>query len=252
MEKQFYGIIYKSICIITRKSYIGKTTRSLNYRAKNHLGESKNLNRKKTYFHNAILKHGYENFIWEQICFCYSRKELDEIEKLYIDKFNTKYPNGYNLANGGTGSSGWKHTEEWKQQRSELTRGKKIGPMPKGRKLKISESLKGKSLIDLHGFDKAEEIRKHQSEIRKGKTYEEIYGKEIGEELRKKRKLSKFGENTTERFSKNWKVIKPNGEEVIIRNLRKFCRENNLCVTSMQMVAHGRRNSYKGWKCILL
>jgi hypothetical protein len=47
--------------------------------------------------------------------------------------------------------------------------------------------------------------------------------------------------------SKHYTLISPNGEKVDIYNLRKFCRNNALTVSSMCMVANGIRKSHKGW-----
>jgi hypothetical protein len=46
------------------------------------------------------------------------------------------------------------------------------------------------------------------------------------------------------------KITYPNGEIKIIKNLRKFCRENNLYHGAMWRVSQGKRKVYKGFKCI--
>jgi len=50
--------------------------------------------------------------------------------------------------------------------------------------------------------------------------------------------------------SKKWKLTQPNGEMLVIKNLREFCRENGLTQSNMVMVANGKRTHHKGWKCI--
>lgn len=49
-----------------------------------------------------------------------------------------------------------------------------------------------------------------------------------------------------EKLSKTWKVISPTNEELIITNLTKFCRENNLDQGNLS------RGSHKGWKATRL
>jgi hypothetical protein len=49
---------------------------------------------------SALLKYGFENFNCELITTC-NVDELDFYEVKYIVDLNTKYPNGYNLTNGG-------------------------------------------------------------------------------------------------------------------------------------------------------
>lgn len=49
--------------------------------------------------------------------------------------------------------------------------------------------------------------------------------------------------------SKLWEIIKPDGERLVIKNLSKFCRENNLMVGNMNSVANGNLKHYKNYKC---
>ena len=55
--------------------------------------------------------------------------------------------------------------------------------------------------------------------------------------------------NHADSVSKYWIVIDPEGNELPIKNLRKFCRENGLNATDMWLVANGRHGKHKGWKC---
>jgi len=48
---------------------------------------------------------------------------------------------------------------------------------------------------------------------------------------------------------KKWKVIDPNGNEKIILNLYKFCKQNGLDQGSMSGVARGKRKHHKKWRC---
>ena len=52
--------------------------------------------------------------------------------------------------------------------------------------------------------------------------------------------------------SYDWELTYPNGDISIIRNLSKFCRDNNLSINCMRRVTRGERQSYKGYKCKLL
>lgn len=58
-------------------------------------------------FHRAIEKYGKENFIWEVIDKADSKESVNELEKFYIQKYNTFKPNGYNMTKGGDGGSMW-------------------------------------------------------------------------------------------------------------------------------------------------
>ena len=49
--------------------------------------------------------------------------------------------------------------------------------------------------------------------------------------------------------SKNWKIISPKGEEFVIKNLLKFCKENHLEQAAMWRVSVGKQKHHKKWKC---
>ena len=94
-------IIYKTTNLLTSKNYVGKDS----YNNPNYFGSG-------TYLCRAIKKYGKENFKKEIICECSSQKELNEKEEHYIKTLNSKVPNGYNLTNGGEGSTGFKYSKQ--------------------------------------------------------------------------------------------------------------------------------------------
>jgi adenylate kinase family enzyme len=71
-------------------------------RFKKHLNEASRINYDCScrYLNSTINKYGAENFKCELIATC-NIDELDIYEVKYISDLNTKYPNGYNLTNGG-------------------------------------------------------------------------------------------------------------------------------------------------------
>lgn len=95
-------IIYKVTNKINNKIYIGQTINSLEHRRKQH---EKDCRRNKYYnnrFHNALIKYGFDNFIWECLCECVSIEELNSKEQYYISEYNTTDKAlGYNLKFGG-------------------------------------------------------------------------------------------------------------------------------------------------------
>lgn len=107
-------IIYKTTNKINGKIYIGKDI----YNNKKYIGSGLNLK-------SAIKKYGRVNFTKEVLEFCKDNTELNYKEKQWIKKLNATNPKiGYNISNGGQGgnlfdnkpnNSGWKHTEEFKE-----------------------------------------------------------------------------------------------------------------------------------------
>ena len=94
-------IIYKITNKINNKVYIGLTTCSLEYRWRKHLTESKNKKNTKPLY-KAIRKYGYKNFTIEEIDRSDDFKELGQLERKYIKKYNSQNLEfGYNLTAGG-------------------------------------------------------------------------------------------------------------------------------------------------------
>lgn len=113
------GHIYKIVNIINNKCYIGQTRshrlnrnkyRPFGYigRFKDHISEAFSSSKKNqcTYLNNAFKKYGTDNFRCELITIC-NLEQLDDNEINYIIEYNSKYPNGYNLTDGGQ-SKGFK------------------------------------------------------------------------------------------------------------------------------------------------
>lgn len=110
---QIKGHIYLITNDITGKQYVGQAVthrknknkyRPFGYlgRFKDHISEALCNTKKKqcTYLNNAIRLYEKDVFRVELLHIC----ELDELDKYeieYISKYNSLYPNGYNLTNGG-------------------------------------------------------------------------------------------------------------------------------------------------------
>lgn len=90
--------IYKATNKINGKSYIGQT---INY--KNRLWQHRRCYEKEDCkFHDAIKEFGFDNFEWEVIETCERKEEADNLERKYIELFDS-YRNGYNENKGSVG-----------------------------------------------------------------------------------------------------------------------------------------------------
>jgi len=202
-------IIYKATNKINGKSYIGQTVKSLKKRIREHINLSKNGSNRP--LHAALRKYGPENFTWEIIVDCGDNQHfLNESEIFFIDRYNTKSPNGYNLTDGGEGISGFNHTEETKRKmkkpKSEKAR-KNMSEAHKGVPLSetqrksqsIAHTGERNSMYGKHhkpeslekmskshvGIPLSKEHCKSLSEVRKGEKHP-MYGKHHTIESRKK------------------------------------------------------------------
>ena len=108
------GTIYCLENHLTDKMYIGQTTDFNDRMRKYATGHCH-----KGALRNAILKYGWKHFsvkVVEEI----PVEDLDEAERFWIAFLDTKAPKGYNLTDGGDGSTGFKHTSETRELLREI------------------------------------------------------------------------------------------------------------------------------------
>lgn len=180
-------IIYKAVCSVNGKIYVGQTVCSLEKRISEHKNDKRTMNR---IFPRAIHKYGIGSFVFSVIDSANTIKELDDKEIFWIEKLGSRYPNGYNLAGGGEGLFGFKHSESTKSKMSAAAKGKKnhnFGvPRPKEENEKRSKSLKNFY---------ADGTKTTWMKGRKGFLCP-VFGKIVSEETRRKMSVSKKGKNT--------------------------------------------------------
>lgn len=236
-----FGIIYIATCKNSKKSYIGKTTQGLNIRRCRHKSDSKKLNTK---FYYAIRKYGYRNFEWHILYDKVPIEMLSVAEMCAIYTYDT-HRRGYNSTTGGEATLGYKHTKESKKKMSNAKIGKKCKPFTEEHRRRISESKMGNKHLD----DTKRKISISQMGIRSGsklskETKEKIKRAHKGKSLSKEHKAK-----ISNSCSKNkYKITKPNGTTEIIKNLEKYCKENNLTSSNMYAILSGRQKSHKNYK----
>lgn len=174
-----YGVIYLIRNDVTKQIYFGQTIQKMNRRYSSGIENTHN-----EHLRRSIKKYGKENFTFiEEFDVAYSRKELDELEDMYITIYDTMNPEcGYNKRGGGGNG---KHSEEAIRKQSEAKRGKK-NPMY-GVSLRGNKSgMYGKGYLvrgeknSQYGKPRSEEYRKKLSEALKGKNSGEkspLYGR---------------------------------------------------------------------------
>ena len=119
-----YCEIYKITNLTTGKVYVGQAVSHIlnhkRYRPYGHEGRfrchiSEAFSSKKNqshYLNNAIRKYGVADFVVELLEYC-AISDANDREIFYIAKYETLYPNGYNLKNGG---SVFTHSDESKKR----------------------------------------------------------------------------------------------------------------------------------------
>lgn len=107
---------------------------------KQYVGQTKDIKQRDRSWHslkerycNSILdydreKYGLENWTSETLADAETQEESWELEKRFIKQLNTKYPNGYNISDGGAGATGvapWhkgKHLSEETRKKISIAR----------------------------------------------------------------------------------------------------------------------------------
>ena len=117
---------------------------------------------------------------------------------------------------------------------------------------KVSETKK-KQFADgiIHPF-----LGKNHTKEANEKNRQAHLGKKLSPETIEKIRQKNIGKSQTdyqkqkarEANEKTWKVITPEGEEIIIKNLRQYSLERGLDPGNMMHVARGRQKHHKGYK----
>lgn len=179
------------------KSYIGQTILSLTNRKRVHKHTSKNMSRKSA-FYSAVRKYGFESIQWEVLKECKSFNQMQKEEYKYIFKFNTKYPNGYNINDGG---KQYVMSQETKDKIRNSHLGKKRGPMSEEHKQKIGNSVKV-------SWEKPGQ-REYFSKIRKGvKKINKPSGWKLSEKTKKRMSESAKKSGTGKWMKEVWRQRK--------------------------------------------
>lgn len=113
---------------VNGKIYIGKAT-DIRKRWNQHKTASNRQDPNDfSILHRAMLKHGFDKFIIEQLSEHETEAESLAQEMQLIEAYQSRNRDiGYNLTEGGEGSSGYKHTNVAKQKMSEIKKMAYIG-----------------------------------------------------------------------------------------------------------------------------
>ena len=183
-------IIYKITNTINDNAYIGQTVQPFKTRIRQHRHNRKSLIGK------AIHKYGWENFTVEILESCTSREELNEREKYYIAFYNTVYPNGYNLTDGGGSFS------PSKKARKNMSIGQKRRYAKQEEHEKSSEAANKEPLSDEHRAKISAGLKKYYSDPKNIEKLCEVRQKQYTPELRAQRARESTGRKHTEETKK--------------------------------------------------
>lgn len=228
--------IYAIINLVDGKHYVGSAL-NLEKRWARHQHDLKWNKHHNSKLQRAWIKHGPESFrfdILERV----NPVDIIVREQYWLDETLPFY----NILRVAKSALGYKHTDE----------------------ARLKNSLKSKLWhSSLSDEERAKRYKSHAIKIT---------GKKVSEATRLKMSVSHKGKQPHENSIKNlfeartkdpdyyfkaadaraktlYVVTNPEGVEMEVRNMSKFCRENALNQAHMTAVAKGKRLRHKGWLC---
>lgn len=235
---------------------------------KHYIGQTNDIVRRKSQhkktngcpcFKAAVDKYGFENFKFDILEENLTVEEANIKEEYYINEYNSLAPNGYNLHTGGLNHSISEITRErlrnalsgennpnFGKRHSEETKAK-IGLSSKYRKSSMlgrTHTTEAKNKMSLSSTNKFH-TEETKLKIKKATTGENhpLFGKHHNESTKLK---------LQEKNSKTYIVTFPDLHTETIKNMKKFCENNNLIATAMSKVAMGKATQHKGFSCVLV
>lgn len=233
-----YSGIYCIKNIKNNKVYIGQSSDVFSRLKKhyNNLIRNKHINK---HLQSSFNKYGSDNFEYSIICEV-SVEQLDVAERTTIYMFTSTNPIfGFNKTVGGEGGT---PTEETRRKISISKIGKYSG---------TNNPMFGKTGKNhpFFGRNHSEETRKKISISKSGQNHPMFGRVRESNPFFGKHHTNNTKQKLAELHSKIiYRIIKPNGQTEIIKNLAKFCRNNNLDHSAMSRVIKNKQKQHKGYR----
>lgn len=230
--------IYRIICTVTGKFYIGSAVNLLQ-RRHHHFTELRCNIHGNPKLQNAWNKYGEQVFIFEVLELVLPMS-LTAREQYWFNKLKPFGKRGFNIALIAGSTLGMKFP---KLSKLMLGNTHALG--------KISSAEKRKKIGQAHlGRKHSPEQNERHSQIMLGKPSPMRGKTHSPEAIKKMRAASTEQQHDPEEHASQMKTLiltSPEGEVYVVRGTKRFCREHNLDLPSLLRVAKGRCSQYKGW-----
>lgn len=216
---------YRITNLITEKIYIGKAVDVTKRWSQHKTAAKRQDSNDFSILHRAMLKYGFDQFIIEQLSKHETEAEALAQETLFIEQYQSRNRDiGYNITEGGEGSSGYVHTDAAKRRMSEI---KKMAYVGEG------NPFYGKT----HSID----TRTLISEFASTRTSENnpFYGKKHSEESLQKIKQNHF--DKPKRFSEDDIAYMRYQKKVLKMTYLEIAKECGVHWKTIANAVHGRR-----------
>lgn len=263
--------IYKITNKINGKLYIGQTTQNPSTRWSQHKHSLNNGKCNNNHLQRAWNKYGQTNFLFEVLDSCETLDELNELEKSYIQQYNSNNISvGYNIRIGGDSGGKLSNTTKKKISASRMgispwNKGKKLKPLSK--KARLQRSIKQRRKFKVYPNLVSPDGKIYKIDTVKGfcKTHglyhRRIFAVLFGEAIQHKgwhlektdlSLVTKAQSMSVWRLSKIPRhILSPDGIIYRFTNLSEFCKVNGLSAGKVSELFTGKRKIHKGWTAII-
>lgn len=229
--------IYVITCLANDKIYIGSAV-NIKRRWQWHKHALKRGEHHSKHLQRAYAKYGKVSFTFSVLELCTPEQRIER-EQYWIDELKPYVRSiGFNLANSAKGGAGHNLTASHRANISTSLKGTVRSPETRA---KIGNAHRGRK--------HSEQSKANMSIAHKGKTQSAEYVEKRIAPLRGRKLPSELVERRADHHRKPYVLTTPDGQELQVFGLYRFCRENGLQGALMSKVARGERKHHKGWKC---
>lgn len=232
--------IYKITCTVNSKIYIGSSVNILK-RWQNHKSDLNKGKHHSPHLQRAWDKYG-ESAFQIDVVELVNVDFLEQKEQEWIDATQChKIEYGFNISKyADSPTRGRELSDEHKR---------KVGEASK--QLWLNPEYRERQRVSRTGKKRTPEQCANIGRIHKGKVATDEQRKKLSDSHKGIKLKPESVAKRSDTVRKHYIVTTPEGQEITVKGMDVFCKENNLPLWVMYKMANGKRkkDSYMGWKC---